>query len=95
VEVGTPTFARKIGIIRGGSERNGFCSASEHVRDRMGESLESVRPEPDLVVDDIIVSRTNCALKTVVCLKVEIVFCAGSTLVNVGLVRMSAHRKQP
>ena len=88
MQVRTSTFAGKIGIIRGSSERDGFRRTSEHIGDRMGESLESVRPKPDLVVDDIVVSRTNCALKTVVGLKEEIEFCTDYSLVHVHPVQV-------
>lgn len=74
MQVSAPALAREVGIVRWGSERYGFSSTSEHIGDRVGEGLELVRPKPDLIVDDIIMSGTNCALKTVVRLKEEIKF---------------------
>jgi len=62
----------------------------------VGESLELVRLEPDVIVNDVIVCRTNCALKTVVRLEEEIKICASCPLVShsVDLVQRHAHRKQ-
>jgi len=80
VQIRAPTFACKISIVRWGGERDGFGCTSEHVRDRVGETLELVRLEPDVIVDDVIVRRTDCALKTVVRLEEEIKICAGCPL---------------
>ena len=66
VQVRTPTFACKIGIVRGSGERDGLCRTSKHIRDRVGETLEPVRIECVLIMDDVIVRGTDCALKTVV-----------------------------
>ena len=68
VQIRTPTFACKSGIVCGSSERDGLCRTSKHIRDRVGETLELVRLEFVLIVDDVIVHGMDCALKTVVCL---------------------------
>lgn len=82
VQIGTPTLARKISVVRRGSERDGFCRTSEHVGDGMGESLEPVRIEPDFIVNDVIVGRANGALETVMRLKEEVELCASFPLVD-------------
>lgn len=53
----------------------------------MSEGLEPVRLEPDLIVNDVIVGRTDSALETVVRLKEEIEICTGFPLVDVYLFR--------
>jgi len=82
VQVRAPTFACKISIVRWGGERDGFGGTSEHVRDRVSESLELVRLESDLIVNDVIVRGADRALKSVVRLEVEIKICAGCPLVS-------------
>ena len=82
VQVRTPTFACKVSIVSWSGERDGFGGTGEHVRDRVGESLEQVRLESDLIVDDVIVGGANCALKTVVGLKEEIEICANRPLIS-------------
>jgi len=93
MQVSAPALAREVGIVRWGSERYGFSSTSEHIGDRVGEGLELVRPKPDLIVDDIIMSGTNCALKTVVRLKEEIEFCTDFSLVNIDPIQIPTHHK--
>ena len=51
----------------------------------MSERLESVCLELDFIVNDVVVSRTNCALETVVRLKEKIELCVGVSLANVGV----------
>lgn len=85
VQVSTSALARKVSIVRWSSIRDGFCGTSEHVGDRMSESLEPVCLEPDFIVNDVIVGRTNCALETVVRLKEEIEVCASFRSVDVDL----------
>lgn len=82
VQVRTSTFTRKISVVGRGGERDGFGRTSKHIRDSVGKALELIRLEPDFVVDDIIMCRTDCALKTVVCLKEEIEICADCPLVS-------------
>jgi len=82
VQVSTPTFARKISIVRWSGERDSFGGTGEHVRNCIGESLEQVRLESDLIVDDVVVGGTDCALKTVVSLKEEIEICADCPLIS-------------
>ena len=76
VQVRAPTFACKVSIVGWSSEGDSFGGTGEHVRDRVGESLEQVRLESDLIVDDVVMGGTDCALKTVVSLKEEIEICA-------------------
>ena len=95
MQVGAPAPARKIGIVRWGGEGDGFSGTSEHIGDRMGEGLEPVRPKTDLIADDIIVSRTNCALKAVMRLKEEIGICADCSLVTMDLIQIPTHHKPP
>ena len=61
----------------------------------MSESLELVCPKPDLVVDDVIVGRTNCSLKTIMRLKEEIELCPLFVSHHVNPVQMLTHRKRP
>lgn len=82
MQVRTPAFACKVSIVRWSGERDGFGGTGEHVRDRVGESLEQVRLESDLIVDDIVVGGTDCPLKTVVGLKEEIEICVGCPLIS-------------
>jgi len=82
MQVCTSTLARKVSVVRWGGERDGFGSTGEHVRNRVGESLEEVRLESDLIVDDVVVGGTDCALKTVVGLKEEIELCADDPLIS-------------
>jgi hypothetical protein len=75
MQVSASTFARKVGVVGRSGKRDGLGGTSEHIRNCVSEALELVRAKLDLIVDDIIVCRTNCALETVVRLKEEIEIC--------------------
>lgn len=68
-------FARKTSIVGRGSERRGLDWTSKCVRDRVGKSLKLSRLESDFIMGDIIVRMTDCASKTIACLKEKVGIC--------------------
>lgn len=66
-QIASTPFAGDVGIVSRGHEAHSLRRARKHVAERVGEPLDLVRFEPNLIVDDIIVSGPSGALQPAVC----------------------------
>lgn len=69
VDVRAATLASKIRVVRGRNEADGFGRTSEEVARGVGERLQLVRLEADVIMHNIVVRRPRGSLKSAVCCK--------------------------
>ena len=67
VQVATTSLACKVGIIGGRDEADSFGGASKHITDGVGQQLQFIGLESNLVMHNVVVGRTSRALKTPMC----------------------------
>ena len=67
MQVAATSLAGKISIIGGGDETDGFSGASKHITDRVGQQLQLIGLESNLIVHNIVMGGTSGALKSSVC----------------------------
>lgn len=65
-QIASPTFAGDVGVIRRGHQTHSLCRACKHVAERVGQSLDFVSLEANVVVHDVIVGRARGALQPAV-----------------------------
>lgn len=66
VQVATASFTSQISVVRRRDETDRLGGTCKHVTDVVGQPLQEVRSELDLVVNDIVVRGTRRPLKTAV-----------------------------
>lgn len=66
MQVATASFTSQISVVRWGDETDRLGGAGKHITDVVGQPLQEVRSEFDLVVDNIVMRWARRALKTAV-----------------------------
>ena len=60
-------LASDVGVIRGGYQAHGLRRAGKHVAESVGDPLDFVGLEVNLIVADVVVGRASGAMHPAVC----------------------------
>lgn len=67
MEIATAALAGQVGVVRRRHQAHGLCRAREHEADGVGQVLELVSLEANVVMDNVVMGGAGRALQSAMC----------------------------